>query len=116
LPWFPSWFGVVHLVQVAFEHVEALAPQRAVGRQPVVDFAQWVEPQPVYATLGIHAGLDEAGLTQHAQVLRDGRLAHRQQLDELSHGSCAAAEEVEDAASVGLGEDLEGCRHTTEYA
>jgi hypothetical protein len=103
-------------VEVALQPIEAMAPQRAIGRQPVVDLAQLLRPQPIDPPLRVDARVNEPGLTQHAQVFRDRRLTELAELlDELGDGALAAAEQIEDAPSIGFGEDVEG-GHLLEYA
>ena len=91
-----------------FERVEAVAPQRAVGGEPFVDVAQRLGPDAVEPPLGVDARLHHAGVAQHAQVLRDRRLARVQSLHQLVDGPLALSEQVEDAATARLGEDGEG--------
>ena len=60
--------------------------------------------QPV-DTLGPDGGIgDEAGVLEHAQVLRDGGAAHGQAGRELADGVRPFRDELEDAAPRGIGE------------
>jgi hypothetical protein len=93
---------------VPLEFAEAFGPQRPIGRQPLVDLAQRLDTDAVQPALGIDARFDQTGLAQDAQMLGDGRLADIQVLDELGDGTLAGAQEIENAPSIGFGEDLEG--------
>src|SRR5919197_1538082 len=106
----------MHLVQMALEAIEGLAPEGAIRGQPVVNLAQRLRPQAVDTALRIDAHLDQARISQHAEVLGDRWLAQGQPVDELADGPLAWAQEVEDSAPVSLGEHLERGRHTAEYA
>ena len=92
---------------MAFEGVEPTAPRGAVGRQPLVDFPQRLGPQPVHAALGVDPDVDEPRVPEHPQVLGDRGLADVQRRHELTDWSLVLPEEIEDAAAVGLGQDLE---------
>jgi hypothetical protein len=43
-------------------------------------------------------------------------LAYRQPIDELAHRPFTVAQQIEDAAAVRLGEELEGGDHGAKYA
>jgi hypothetical protein len=104
-------FLVLHPLKVPLEAVESLIPESPVGLDPCIDLAKRLRPQPVEASLGIDADVDESRVAEHAEVLRDGRLAHRQPVHELAHGSLSVAQQVEDAAAVRFGEELEWGDH-----
>ena len=103
-------FSARHL-QLALEAIESALPQAPVGGDPHVDLAERFRPEPIQAPLGIDADVDETRVTEHAEVLRDGGLAHRQPGDELANRALAVAQQVEDAATVRFGEELEGGDH-----
>ena len=63
---------------MAFEGIDVGGPDPAEGRQPGVDLLQRFGLDPVQATLSVHGGFNEAGLAQHAEMLRDARLRHSQ--------------------------------------
>src|SRR4029450_8833750 len=79
------------------------------GAQPLVELRERVRPDAVQAALRVRARLDEPGVLQDAEVLRHGRLAHPEVLDELSHRSLAIAEQIEDLKPPRLAQYLE-CR------
>ena len=112
-----SWcvrFGVGHGIQVLFEQVEARRPQLAVGRQPRVEGLERCGTQPVDAPLRVGADVDEAGVAQDAQMLGHRRLADGEVVDEVADGQIGAPEQIQDAAPVGLGEDLERRVHVID--
>jgi hypothetical protein len=98
-------------VKVSFQRVEAARPQVSIGLDPAVDLDQRREPKPVQAPLRVDARLDQATLTERAQVLGDAGLAHAKLLDQVAHGSLAIAQQVEDPATGGLGNELERLQH-----
>ena len=63
-------------VEVALESIDVGRPEAAELSQPGVDFLQRFGLQPVEAALGIHRGLNETCIPEHAQMLRHGRLRH----------------------------------------
>ena len=98
-------------LQLALEPIEPVLPQTSIGGDPYVDLAERFRPEPIQAPLSIDADVDEARVAQHAEVLRDGGLADRQPLDKLAHRPLTVAQQVEDAATVRFGEELEGGDH-----
>ena len=91
-------------------------PELAKLRQPVVHFLEGFRPDPVEATLGVHRGLDEPGVAEHAEMLRDGRLRHPQLTLDLSDGLMGRSQKAQDRAAVRLGNDLEDGFHVRKYA
>ena len=59
-----------------FEPVESLCPEFANLADPGFDLIEAVIAEPVYPSLGIGPGGDDAGISQHFEVLRHGRAAH----------------------------------------
>src|SRR5581483_10146560 len=102
-----------HRVEVPFERVEPVAPRSAVGREPLVDLAQGLGPQPVDAPLAGGPDVDHPRVPQDAEMLGDGGLADPEGRDQLADRPLRLAQQVEDAAAVGLGEHLE---HAPEYS
>jgi hypothetical protein len=92
--------------------IEAVAPQRPVGSEPVVDLAQGLWAETVHAALGVDARLNEACVAQDAEVFGNRGLTEFQVIDEVGNGLLALPQGVEDLAAVRLGEDLEGRQHT----
>ncbi len=83
----------------------------AVRRQPDIDLAQRLGPDPIDAALGVDTGLDQPRLAQHLEVLGDGGLAERQSLDQVADRPLAFCQHVEDAPPTRLGQHLERARH-----
>jgi hypothetical protein len=96
---------------VSLELVEADPPHLAVGLEPRIQLEQGLRSQPVQPALAIRSYVDQAGLAKHPQVLRDGRLAGTEHVDQRPDGLLALPEDVEDLAAVRLGENLEDGGH-----
>jgi hypothetical protein len=93
------------------ERIDVRGPQLTERRQPRVNLTKWLGSQPIEATLCVDGGFDEAGLAQHAQVFRDGRLRHPEFFFDLSDGLFGRDEQTQDCAAVGLGNDFEDGFH-----
>ena len=98
-------------LEVLFEAGEPPLPELSIGGDPGIDLPEWLRAKSIHAALAIDAYLDEPRVTQHTKVLRDGRLAHRERLDELAHGPLTVAQQVKDAATVRFGQQLERSDH-----
>ena len=90
-----------------FEQVQARRPQLPVRRQPRVEVLKRGRPQPIDAPLRVRADFDEARVAEDAQVLGNRRLADGQVVDQLADRQIRESEQIQDAATVGLGEDFE---------
>jgi hypothetical protein len=99
--------------EMCFESVEAVAPHRAVGLEPCVQLGQRFQPDPVEPALPVGAHVDEAGVAQDAQVLRDERLAAAELIDEVADGPLALPKQVEDPPTVRLRENFDRCKHAS---
>jgi hypothetical protein len=93
------------------EPIEVLAPQRAIGRQPLVDLAERLRPQAIETPLRVYPSLDQPRVAQDTQVFGDCWLADVQLLDQVSDRSFSFAQQVQDATAMWFGEDVEGERH-----
>jgi hypothetical protein len=107
----PWSFRVIHGLEVSLEALQTLAPEPPIRLDPRIDLLEPLRTKSVHASLGIDADVDETCLTQHPEVLRDGWLAHREPVHELTHRSLAVSQEVEDATAGRFGEELEGGDH-----
>src|SRR5713226_9106455 len=99
LLWFVMWpvlLAAGHLAEAGLQAVQADVPRPAIRRQPGVEFAQRLRPEPVQPPLLVHPGLDQPGLAEHPQVLGDRGLAHRQRVDEFPDRPLAVPDEVEE--------------------
>src|SRR5207245_9373335 len=103
--------GVGHVVEVAFEGVEAPRTHGPVRREPLVDLLKGLGPDPGEAPLGVDAGFYQPGVAEPAEVLGNGRLAYGKRIDELAHGPLTISEEVENPPPVPLRQYLEGGQH-----
>ena len=83
-------------------------PKLAVRREPIVELGERLGADPVQPPLRVGAGLDQAGVFEHSEVLRDGGLADAQSVDEVAHRSFAVAEEVENLLPSRFSEGFEG--------
>ena len=88
-------------------HPDALprAPCRA---QPGIELRERLGAQRVEALLAVGSRAHETGLAQHAQMLRDPRLAQSDPIDQLPHRPLARSQQVEDSTTVRLGHGAVG--------
>src|SRR6185312_10786014 len=96
---------------VAFQRVYVRGPEAAELRQPRIELLKWLRPQPVHTPLCIHRGLHKPSLTQHPQVLGDGRLRHAQLTLDLPHRLLRDGQKPQYRPAVGFGNDFEGGWH-----
>lgn len=82
-------------------------PERAVVFQPAVDFAQRLRIEIVETMSSGAVFADQAGLTKEAKMLGDGRPGNREGAGDLTGGSAALTQEVQDGAAGGIGESAE---------
>src|SRR5215208_8021062 len=99
------------LIEMDLQGVQPPRPETAVGRQPGIDFRQPLRPQPVAPMLFVDPRGHQVRLPQHAQVLGDSGLTHREALDQLTDGALTLAQLVQNAAAVRFGQDSEGRLH-----
>ena len=105
----------MHAVEVAYERIDVRGPELPERRQPGIQLLKWFRRQPVKAALSVDGGFHEAGLAQHAEVLRDRRLRHPQLPLDFSDRLLRRDQEAEDRAAVRLRDDLEDGFHTDLY-
>lgn len=96
---------------MTLERVEVCRPAPAERHQPVVELAQRFRDQSIETALCIHSGLHKSGITQHAEVLRNGWLRHLQLPLDFSNRLFRGDQQPQDGAAVGLGNDVEDGRH-----
>ena len=89
------------------ERSELATPELAVWLEPAVDVGERLGAQAVYPALRVDADFDESHIAQHAQVLRNGGLAHVERIHELADGALLLSQQVEQAPAIRLGDDLE---------
>jgi hypothetical protein len=98
--------------ELGAEGVEARLPEAAERVEPFVGGGQLGGLDRVEATGAIRVDGREARLAQHPEVLGHGRLRYAELLvdhaAQLSGGGLSVGEQLEDAASHGISEDVEG--------
>ena len=92
-------------VQMTFEGIDMGGPKAAERFQPGVELLEGFRFKTIEAALGVHGGLHETVLAEHAEVLGDGGLGHAETALDVADGLLGGHEEAEDGAAVGLGED-----------
>jgi len=99
---------------MVFQALQMRRPQLAIRLQPLIEISERLGPDPVHTALRVHPRLDQPRISKHPQVLRDGRLAEPQILDELPNRSLAIAKQLEDREPARLSEHLKRgkLRHT----
>jgi hypothetical protein len=96
-----------HVVEVTFEAVEPIPPRPPVGREPIVDLPEGLGPEAVEAALGIGPDLHQPGIEKHPEMLGHPRLADAQVGHEGADRALLFPKEVQDAATIGVGQDRE---------
>ena len=97
--------------ELRFERVEVLRPEMAIAGQPQVEVLQRGGIEAVKPPLGVLANVHQPGLAQDREMLRDGRLADRQGVDEVAGGAFAVGQHGQDRHAVGFGQGGEGDVH-----
>src|SRR5438045_7998349 len=92
---------------MVFESVEVRRPELTIRSQPFVELHKRLGPDPVQPPLPLRPRLDEPGLLEHAQVLRDGRLAEAKPIHEVADRPLPIPEQIEDRQPARLRQDLE---------
>jgi hypothetical protein len=82
------------------EGIEALLPKLAIGRQPGVEVGERAGVDLVHAPLRLRPDAHQAGLAQHAQMLRGPRLAEAQGRDELVDGAWLCTQQLDSRPAV----------------
>src|SRR5436189_4422699 len=82
-------------------------PKPAVGRQPLIEVGERLWADAVQPPLGVDAGLNQAGVLEDTQMLRDRRLAQAQLAHQIANRPLAVAKQVENRNPPWLGERLE---------
>jgi hypothetical protein len=100
------------MVKVAFEGVEAVGPEAAVGLEPGVELGQRLRLQLIPAPLPFGANPYQPGLPKHPQMLGDPGLAQPDPADELAHGARGIPKQIQNAPASGLGQHLERRCHS----
>lgn len=96
---------------MAFESIHVGRPEPAEWSQPCVDLLQRFRLHPVEAPLCIHGRFHEPGITQHAQVLRHGRLRQAKLTLDFADRLFGRDEQAQYRAAVRLRNDFEDRLH-----
>src|SRR4051812_38709533 len=99
---------LVHFFQMLFERVDVLRPKAAEGHEPGVEFHEGLRPEAIQAALGFDSRCNEARVSQHAQVLRNGRLREPKLTLEVTDGPLGREQQAQDGPPIGLRHDGEG--------
>lgn len=78
--------------QSFFQSFQALHRQALEVRHPPPEFVESDRIKTVKPLLSIRPDMDQVRLPQRAKVVRDGRLAHRKQLDKIADRKLAGSE------------------------
>ena len=92
---------------MAFERIHVRRPEAPERSKPGIDLPERLGPDPIDAPLGFDARLHEAGLAQHAEMLRHRRLTHPQPALDLADGLLRRRQQAEDGPAVRLRDDGE---------
>lgn len=92
---------------MALQGVETVAPGGAVRGEPLIDLSQRFGPEPVHPALRIDSRLHQAGLAQHTQMFGHPGLAETELGHEIADRPLVFSQEVQDPASMGLGQHVE---------
>jgi hypothetical protein len=103
---------LIHSIKVAFESIQVSGPEAAEPSQPGIQLLKWFGFEPVETALGVHCGLHETSVAQHAQVLGNGRLRHTELALNLSHRLLGQDQEAQYRAAVRLRNDFEYRLHS----
>lgn len=71
--------------------IKTILPDVAIALQPSVQLLKRLEPQLVYAPVGVGFDLDKPGFQRHLQMLRGLRLANVKPICDLSNRERTAA-------------------------
>src|ERR687897_1292518 len=93
---------------MSFEGVEPAAPELPIGSEPGVELRERLGLQPVPAPPPLRPHADQAGLAEHAEVLRHAGLAEPEALDQLADAALTVTKQLEDATAHRLGQGIEG--------
>src|SRR5690349_11629867 len=95
---------------------ESVVPDPAVAFEPVVQLAQRLRTELVEPLLRARLHVDEAGLLEHAQVLRHLGLRELEALADVVHRARPGEQQLDDAKPTRLGEGGERVVHGSVYA
>src|SRR5579872_2206361 len=100
---------------MALECVQVRRPEAAEGLDPGVQLLKRLRPEAIQPALRVHGRLHETGLSQHPQMLRDGRLRHAELALDLADRTMRREQEAQNGAAVWLGNDFKNRFHVFLY-
>lgn len=101
------WLLGMYAVEVALEGIYVSRPEAPELHKPDIEFLKRFGPEAIQAALRVNRGLHEPSLTQHPQVLGNGRLGHPQLLLDVSYGLLGRGQKTENRAAVRFSDDFE---------
>jgi len=93
------------------EAVESLVPGAPVACEPGVELPERLRTELVDPLLAGRACLDDPGVAENAEVLRDLGLTHPEPLDDLPHREWLEAKELDDLQPVRFRESAQDLLH-----
>jgi hypothetical protein len=87
---------------MGFEAVEMCRPEPAVRVEPLIERLERSRADSIQAPLGFGPDFDQSGVLEHAQVLRHGRLAQVEAIDQITDRPLSIPEQVKDFPAAGL--------------
>jgi hypothetical protein len=107
----------LHFVKQGIQALKVALPKAPVPLQPDLKLLERGWPQRINPALRVYANVHQSGLTEHAQMFGDLRLAEAQAMDHVADGPWTVAQEFDDVKAVGLGQGSESGDHGgSEYA
>src|SRR5580765_66276 len=92
---------------MAFERIQMSGPELTEWSEPGIHLLKRFWLQPVETTLCVHRHFHEAGVAQHAQMFRHGRLRHPKLTFDFSNRLFGRHQKTQDRAAVRLRDDFE---------
>src|SRR5277367_992017 len=113
LPPCASTFSLLRfqLTKHAIEALEIGFPDAPVSFDPDFQLFQRRRTQRVNPALRVHAHVHQSGVAEHAQMLRDLRLAQTQAMDHVADRPRPVTQQFHDLKAVRLGQRLQGFDH-----
>ena len=98
---------VTRVATLAFEGIEAAAPEGAHAFEPDVDLVESGGIEALDAGAALGAGADETGFAEDLQMLRDGRSGDGELAHEFTGRAVALGEKFDDATPRGVSQCFE---------
>jgi hypothetical protein len=98
------------LVEVVFESIKMCHPKLPIRREPVIELSPGLGSDPVQSALRIGPGVHQSGLLEDPQVLRYGRLAEAEVINQLAHRPLSIPKQTDNCESLRVTQDLQRCQ------